>query len=278
MSTHVIERHPIDLEWTRHRLARDQKQEAVLVADMQEQPDILEGLAASLERRFTYTAVVEPPGPALMAAARVAARALTAVIGFAHGDRETRVIDLGSTTVEAAPFEARVDAQQWLRAFSYALIARDEEASERLTRTEIHTLRQGAAESGVEMDGYHYIWVGALQTWRLGKDVVNNLIDLRRNTVPEEVHIAAPEAVRGTQALAAALAALLSDDARTFNESLATAVEQHKAWWTQQEAPERKHASFVALEPLALACAAHDAGMKVTVESDYLPASLITAK
>jgi hypothetical protein len=95
--------------------------------------------------------------------------------------------------------------------------------------------------------------------------------------VPEEVHIAAPEAVRGTQALAAALAALLSDDARTFNESLATAVEQHKAWWSKDEET-GPFDGFVALEPLALACAAHDAGMKVTVESDYLPASLITAK
>jgi hypothetical protein len=278
MSHHVIEQHSIDLAWAREELEDGLQQRGRLITRMRERPSLLEGLAASVDEHFMYTAAVEPDSPALMEAARVAARVLTTLIGFANGDSQARVIDLGSTRVEAAPFPAKVSALQWLHAFSYALIARDEEASERLVETEIHTLQQGASEKGMELDGYHYIWVAALKSWRLGRDVVNHLIDLRRSTEPGGIEIAAPEMVRSTQEMAQALAAFLSDETDVFNDSLAAAVEQHKAWWLQQERSARKHASFVALEPLALACAAHDGGMKVTVESDYLPASLITAK
>ena len=67
---------------------------------------------------------------------------------------------------------------------------------------------------------------------------------------------------------------LICQEPGPFNEALQRAVEQHKKYWS---AAKRKNdpAGFIALGPLAFACRAHDIGLPVTVESDYLPRRLI---
>lgn len=61
-----------------------------------------------------------------------------------------------------------------------------------------------------------------------------------------------------------------------FNASLANALELHKRYWTTEEERLRDPEGFVGLAPLVVTCLAHDAGMRIEVESDYLPFHLLT--
>ena len=66
-----------------------------------------------------------------------------------------------------------------------------------------------------------------------------------------------------------------SDHEREFNEALAQALEQHKAYYTADSKLADDPRGFVALAPLALACIAKDSGLNVDVESDYMPKHLL---
>ncbi|MFB6843330.1 immunity 49 family protein [Streptomyces sp. NPDC056373] len=63
-------------------------------------------------------------------------------------------------------------------------------------------------------------------------------------------------------------------DPETFSQALARALELHKQYWSEEDRTFQA-SGLVALAPLAIACFAHDAGLPVEVESEYLPAVLI---
>ncbi|MFE7099574.1 Imm49 family immunity protein [Streptomyces erythrochromogenes] len=60
-----------------------------------------------------------------------------------------------------------------------------------------------------------------------------------------------------------------------FNQALATALRWHKDHWSREESQAIDATGLIALAPLALACIAHDAGIPIEVESDYVPAALL---
>jgi hypothetical protein len=75
------------------------------------------------------------------------------------------------------------------------------------------------------------------------------------------------------------LAALYADDADAFNENLHASLLGHVQWRCQPDNHKSKeYESLIAWLPLGLACKAHDRGMKITVESDYIPRALITGQ
>ncbi|MEV8361986.1 Imm49 family immunity protein [Streptomyces niveus] len=54
-----------------------------------------------------------------------------------------------------------------------------------------------------------------------------------------------------------------------------TALTWHKEYWTANEARSLSGDGLVALAPLAIACMASDADMRIDVESEYLPKHLL---
>ncbi|MFG3495846.1 immunity 49 family protein [Streptomyces sp. NPDC047928] len=60
-----------------------------------------------------------------------------------------------------------------------------------------------------------------------------------------------------------------------FNRALAAALQWHGEYWTEEDRGGRI-SGLVALAPLAMACFAQDAGIPIEVESDYLPATLLS--
>ena len=65
-----------------------------------------------------------------------------------------------------------------------------------------------------------------------------------------------------------------------FNAALRKALEAHRTYYGKRrfdppEYQENSPSGFIALGPLAFAVAMHDRGWPITVESDYLPRSLI---
>jgi hypothetical protein len=73
------------------------------------------------------------------------------------------------------------------------------------------------------------------------------------------------------------VAALYAIDADAFNRHLHAALLGHVQWRCQPDNHKSKeYESLIAWLPLGLACKAHDRGMRITVESDYIPTALIT--
>jgi hypothetical protein len=64
-------------------------------------------------------------------------------------------------------------------------------------------------------------------------------------------------------------------DHEGFNRALIGALELHRQYWSEEERAVNI-SGLVALAPLAMTCLAHDAGIPIEVEFEYLPAVLIS--
>jgi hypothetical protein len=157
----------------------------------------------------------------------------------------------------------------WLRTMYLAIIARDRPRIDLLAGVPVEMLRECAPEH----DEFNFAWIRALQIFARGDDgLIDTVLEAMRgtetlgpSTVPEVVaQLAFPPMemfYRYTQR-----------EQAEFTESLTTALELHKQYWTPEP---RYEDGIVALAPLAIACLAHDAGMPIDVESDYLPHHLL---
>lgn len=67
----------------------------------------------------------------------------------------------------------------------------------------------------------------------------------------------------------------LKRDEEQFNAALVEALQLHREYWTADEDRRLTTDGAVALGPLAIACLAHDVGMHVDVDSEYLPEHLL---
>ncbi|MFE9297718.1 immunity 49 family protein [Streptomyces niveus] len=82
--------------------------------------------------------------------------------------------------------------------------------------------------------------------------------------------------IAGTELMALELFQLyLRREEQSFNEALVTALTWRKEYWTANEARSLSGDGLVALVPLAIACMASDADMRIDVESEHLPKHLL---
>lgn len=166
------------------------------------------------------------------------------------------------------------DAPNWLKTAYLAIVARDQPRLDLLAGVPIEQLR----DSAPEYDDYLFDWVRALQIHiRNGPDLIDTVLAAMRGTEPEALQRSDPEAVLQLHYPPIELFYLYTqrEDGK-FSDSLVTALELHRQYWTADPERPRSPASIVALAPLAMACLARDAGMTVDVESDYLPYHLLT--
>ncbi|MFE7612495.1 immunity 49 family protein [Streptomyces celluloflavus] len=179
---------------------------------------------------------------------------------IAHKDR----------TLRATGPQWYVNPGAWLSAFYLAVVCREKERITALCQVPISLLR----ENGSCFDEYHYAWLDTLQTyWLGGPDLVPKLV----------------AAVDGTDAAVATdpetagkllyppmemFHRFIRKDQDGFNKALTNALQWHKQYWSEEERA-FEISGLVALAPLAMACIAHDAGMPIEIESEYLPAVLI---
>ncbi|TDP98146.1 immunity protein 49 of polymorphic toxin system [Labedaea rhizosphaerae] len=153
----------------------------------------------------------------------------------------------------------------WLRTMYLAIVARDRARVELLASVPIELLRACAPER----DDFEFAWIRALQLFARGEDgLIDAVLQAMRDTeqlspasVQEfvNVHFFPPMELfyHYTQR-----------DQAKFDASLPAALDLHKRYWATDP---RNEVGLVALAPLAVACLAHDAGMAIEVESDYLP-------
>ncbi|WP_328926886.1 immunity 49 family protein [Streptomyces sp. NBC_00190] len=179
---------------------------------------------------------------------------------IAHKDR----------ALKATGPEWYVQPDAWLSAFYLAVVCRERDRITALCRVPLSLLR----ENGSRFEEYHYAWIDTLQTyWLGGPELVPKLVAAVDRTEPEVV--ADPQMVgRLVYPPMEMFHRFIRKDNDGFNRALATALDWHKDYWSE-ESRALQASGFVALAPLAMACIAHDAGIPIEVESEYLPATLL---
>ncbi|MBN6041231.1 immunity 49 family protein [Amycolatopsis sp. 195334CR] len=186
-------------------------------------------------------------------------------VEFRFGDETIRRQATGPTTDS--------NAVNWLTALYLAMICRDRPRLDLLAGISLNLLR----ESSYEYDEFLYSWVHALQIhWRGEENLIDTVLEAMSGTDPEGLHRfqAAPVLQQYYPPMELFYRFTQRENAG-FNDSLANALDLHKRYWTAEEERVRDPEGFVALGPLAIACLAHDAGVTIEVESDYLPIHLL---
>ncbi|MEV7990590.1 immunity 49 family protein [Streptomyces sp. NPDC086077] len=173
-------------------------------------------------------------------------------------------------TLQATGPQWYVNPGSWISAFYLAVVCREGDRITALCQVPPSLLRA----NGAQFDGYHYAWIDALQTfWRGGPDLGSKLVAAVAGTDPS-VATDPETAVKLLYPPMELFHRFIREDNAGFNRALANALQWHREYWAE-ESRAFQASGLVALGPLAIACFAHDAGMAITVESEYLPKALL---
>ncbi|MFE6864785.1 immunity 49 family protein [Nocardia sp. NPDC057668] len=157
----------------------------------------------------------------------------------------------------------------WRAAFWWALIARDEQVLRELTAYPVERLR---ATGGTDFDDFQYDWAELLQTARVhGPEYVADRAFALEATSRVGAQRPVDLLLRPSIEVFARLA---SGDQDGFTWSLANALRLHRTFF-EQEPWSTDPEGVIALPLLGLACWAHDRGLRVEVESEYLPTGFV---
>lgn len=163
---------------------------------------------------------------------------------------------------------------KFIRTFSMAIALRHSAAQLALASmtSDIERKTGGAGEEGIFLfsEAYRAFWRGDPNARSLLQDAANHL-------EPSQLRVADPRAAARYSTCIPAMFALLDDDEAAFNQALLEGVKAHKTWWGRGERLKDPEGFWASL-PLALAVMAHDRGMPVRVESDYIPRWFIEGK
>ncbi|MFE1247429.1 immunity 49 family protein [Streptomyces sp. NPDC058735] len=182
-------------------------------------------------------------------------------------------VDAEVKSLPATGPQEYLHAGNWLTTYYLAAICRENDRLNRLAQVPVSFLRA----SGVEFDEYIYAWVETLQhAWFRRTEMWDTLVTAVNGTTPEAARIASQELM--LKILYPPLELFhryQRQDAAQLNAALVDALTWHKEYWTADETRSLNGDGLVALGPLAIACMAHDAGMLIEVESEYLPKELL---
>lgn len=195
-----------------------------------------------------------------------------AVAVVTEGTVECRIIDEMRSLPATGP-QFYANAGNWLTAFWFAIICRDQDRMAQMCQVPLEVLRA----SGAHCDEYVYDWVDTLQRYWLERprlmDKLSAAID---NSYPEVATIASRDLVQNILYQPINLFyQFLRKDHAGFNAALVDALQLHKNYWTVDEKRANDLGGSVALGPLAIACLAYDAGFPIDVDSEYLPKHLL---
>jgi hypothetical protein len=174
-------------------------------------------------------------------------------------------------TLQATGSQWYVHPGSWLTAFYLAVVCRERDRITALCRVPLSLLRQ----NGAQFDEFEYAWIDTLQTyWLGGADLGPKLVAAVDGTEAETVtdRETAGKLLYPPMEM---FHRVVRKDQAGFNRALASALQWHKEYWTADESRAHMISSLVALAPLAIACMAHDAGLPIEVESEYVPATLL---
>lgn len=231
-------------------------------------------IASAGEALITYASVVERGAPDLGHAARAIAQGNAGALVLGTGEKGREVeVEYGDKTFVVPSNGLVTDSSvgSWKDGWYGGLIARHDRSLDVLSGIPDEPLQLNHNH-----DDYHYAWKAALVAFRSSAESALPLVE-EASALVEKATEAHPDAVALARATIPLLTHVVRNDAPGFNAALASALEAHRAMWGNP-AEAHKNRGWVAWGPLALCCLAHDRGIPVEVESDYLLPNLIEAK
>lgn len=207
----------------------------------------------------------------------LAAQAGSAVFTLASADPGTDIeFRLKEETYRHVAEGRKPDAttrRDWRQVLNVLIITREQNRIEKLCTVPDSVL--APRRSGVEAE-YSTHWVNAWKAfWLKDTSAADHVTEAIRLTSEEHIgqfevdyinHIDVPQLLL--------FANLLQGNPTAFNQTLTSALEDHKTYYTTGERTDLL-AGYIAWGPLALACIAYDHGWPIDVESDYLPKALL---
>ncbi|MEU7478313.1 immunity 49 family protein [Lentzea sp. NPDC042327] len=273
-----VPRHPTDAEWAEEQLEYYVTVVPEGAASVEQSAARLPVLQMGAVDRIGYATVLDPSAENLTTwDAVVQAMQVTTGIYAAAGATEGTVEWLiGERTVHipaTGPVEF-ANFKRWLDAFWLAVIVRDRKCIDLLASFPLDIIKA----SGNQYEELDALWARTLQMFTKGEPgMAESLAEAMAATDPERLTVSPPEyALRlAFPVMNTFLNMVRSNHEREFNEALAQALEQHKAYFTADSKLADDPRGLIALAPLGLACIAKDSGLNVEVESDYLPKHLV---
>ncbi|WP_171055062.1 immunity 49 family protein [Mycobacterium sp. DBP42] len=259
------------------RLATDSEQAVRSLYDLitSSPANVLPMIAAAADAGARFQFGLDPSGATFETrrAARRAAQVIHAAFQLAAlPPGESFVIELDSEGLETCgtgPVPSGVNVATWLTAYWWARATRNKTMLDTLAGFDAGTLTPGT-----RFDRAMLGLVEILLARDRGDESWARKIS---ETVPfvDQPTISAREEARFLQLdLFGVLASIGDQDA--FTDQLEIALNSHRTYWTGSEERREHPAGFTSLPLLGLAAMAADEGMRIEVESDYLPRELIT--
>lgn len=275
--TEVVPRHAIDAESFEGRADEYRGYLGDHIPRLPQRPDNL-FFVETLARALLGVLLIDDPRAELVAtrqAARLAEQAATGLFwvtdGFVTGGSDSVCLRFGDEDYQlpTGPNQA-ADTGRWLTAFWWSTIGRDTEAGDMLARYPVEQLRD-TGDGGVA-DEFQYEWVALLQAARREdpSQLVNRArrLDLTSKIGAQTVidHLIKPTIDVFT--------AMAVGDEKAFTKELVKALKRHRKYFDtgkRRSGPD----GFVSVPLLALTCWAHDRGMHIAIESEYIPRGLV---
>ncbi|WP_019929369.1 immunity 49 family protein [Nocardia sp. BMG111209] len=275
-----VPRHSIDLSLFEGRAAEYSEHLARLLPLLETMPDKFVFACGTANSLLSVQSLADPQGLSRSTQEAALRNEQLAVgmfqvtdVGFA-GQAATvslRVLDT-ELTIPAKRNHAATQGS-WREAFWWSRIARDDDASTLLSRFPVDRLRNTG--DGSWSSEFTYQWVSILQdAWLAGLREQTG----RVNSLATNEDVSGPEGQYRTDHLLRppmdVFDALAAGDGERFDQALADALIEYRTFYDTARA-RTDPSGFVSVPLLALACWAHDLGLPVTVESDYIPKHFI---
>jgi hypothetical protein len=272
-----VTRHPIDAESARKRATMWAEDVAARLREARQSLVHCNPLRQTAEQHAGYLSVVDPNSAEICRALRLATQAVAALFRGATAREPEIAVVLGDPSPVRVPARVPSDlanVRNWCEGFFLAAICRETGALDTLSGVPPERLRA----SSTRAEDYAYLFADALRSyWQREGDAPARLLEALKATDPDRLPAAARDYVLSVVVpQMEMLYRLMLQEADDFNAALRKALEGHKSYWSKSVENRNKEASaFIAVGPTGLASFAHDAGMKIEVESDYMPKPLV---
>ncbi|MFE3000419.1 immunity 49 family protein [Nocardia sp. NPDC059246] len=261
----TVARHRIDRkEDLEQRAVIDRQNLSKIIQTLRSRPDLIDFSYTVSDSLFRTLSLVDPGcyRPETREAARFSVQTAVAIYSMATAELEGQTdkieLKIGSEDIAvAAKLHAMADANHWLVAFWWSIIARSSEATDMLARYPLDRLR--GPQSSDLLD-----WIQILcSAWLNGLPIATESVATNStNTQSTNDKL--------LESLINVLAALAAADRAAFNRELMRALELHRGYF-DTDANRGNMEGVVSIPLLGLACWAHDRGVPIDVESDYAP-------
>jgi hypothetical protein len=226
-----------------------------------------------------YLSVIEPASPDICKYLKLSAQAAAALFISAASEPGYIELPIGSEPIVRIPAtepDSETHVSKWCDGFFVAVISCDSDSLDRLCSVPISLTQKSSTRSSK----FHYPFAEALQGFYLGKrEAYSFLAEAIRLATPED-SLADTWLYNSSIMLPwmKLLDCVMNSEQERFNTVLQEALQMHKNFWTKDEDSLLYPESYLALGLIAICRLAHEQGMIVDADSDYLPLHLVAGE